>query len=119
LRHLGAARTGAYFSTAPFIGAVLAVTMFGEPITAGLAVAGLLIASGVYLHLAERHQHAHAHEAFEHEHRHVHDEHHEHQHEPGDPLGEPHTHPHRHRPMAHTHPHYPDLHHRHGHTRAS
>jgi drug/metabolite transporter (DMT)-like permease len=119
LRHLGAARTGAYFSTAPFIGAVLAVTLFGEPITAGLAVAGLLIAIGVYLHLAERHQHAHAHEAFEHEHRHVHDEHHQHQHEPGDPLGEPHAHPHAHLPMAHTHPHYPDLHHRHGHTRAS
>ncbi len=27
LRHLGAARTGAYFSTAPFIGAALAVAM--------------------------------------------------------------------------------------------
>jgi hypothetical protein len=30
LRHLGAARTGAYFSTAPFIGAALAVTIFHE-----------------------------------------------------------------------------------------
>src|SRR6185312_1591485 len=30
LRHLGAARTGAYFSTAPFIGAALAVIAFGE-----------------------------------------------------------------------------------------
>src|SRR5438309_4325010 len=43
LRYLGAARTAAYFSTAPFIGAALAVTLFGEPITTGLAVAGLLI----------------------------------------------------------------------------
>jgi drug/metabolite transporter (DMT)-like permease len=33
LRHLGAARTGAYFSTAPFIGAVLALPLFGEPPT--------------------------------------------------------------------------------------
>ena len=119
LRHLGAARTGAYFSTAPFIGALLAVTLFGEPVTAGLLVAGLLIAAGVYLHLAERHQHAHAHEAMEHEHRHIHDAHHQHQHLPGDPLGEPHSHPHRHLPISHSHPHYPDLHHRHGHTSAS
>jgi drug/metabolite transporter (DMT)-like permease len=33
LRHLGAARTGAYFSTAPFIGAALALPLFGEPPT--------------------------------------------------------------------------------------
>jgi len=118
LRYLGTARTGAYFSTAPFIGAVLAVTIFGEPVTAGLVIAGLLIASGVYLHLAERHEHEHAHEAVEHEHRHVHDAHHQHPHEPGDPLGEPHAHPHAHLPIAHTHAHYPDLHHRHPHARA-
>jgi drug/metabolite transporter (DMT)-like permease len=115
LRHLGAARTGAYFSTAPFIGALLAVTLFGEPVTAALVLAGLLIAAGVYLHLAEVHEHAHAHEALEHEHRHVHDAHHQHQHKPGDPLGEPHAHPHRHQRIVHKHPHYPDLHHRHGH----
>jgi drug/metabolite transporter (DMT)-like permease len=36
LRHLGAARTGAYFSTAPWIGAALAVALFGEPLTANL-----------------------------------------------------------------------------------
>ena len=119
LRHLGAARTGAYFSIAPFIGAGLAVTLFGEPVTAGLGVAGGLIAAGVYLHLAERHGHEHAHQPLDHEHRHVHDEHHRHQHEPGDPVGEPHSHPHRHLPTVHTHPHYPDLHHRHRHTRAS
>ena len=118
LRHLGAARTGAYFSTAPFIGAVLAVTLFGEPVTVGLVIAGLLIAGGVYLHLAERHQHAHPHEALQHEHRHVHDEHHQHSHMQGDPVGEPHTHPHRHLSIVHSHAHYPDLHHRHPHARA-
>jgi drug/metabolite transporter (DMT)-like permease len=117
LRHLGAARTAAYFSTAPFIGALLAVAMFGERVTAPLAGAGLLMAVGLYLHLAERHEHAHEHEAIEHEHRHVHDEHHRHQHAPGDPASEPHAHRHRHLPLVHAHPHYPDLHHRHGHAR--
>src|SRR6266478_2501637 len=40
LRHLGTARTMAYFSTAPFIGAVLAVALLGEPVTATLLAAG-------------------------------------------------------------------------------
>ena len=115
LRHLGTARTGAYFSTAPFIGAALAVALLGEPITAQLLGAGVLMAIGVYLHLAERHDHEHAHEALDHEHRHVHDEHHRHAHLLGDPAGEPHTHRHRHAPIVHKHPHYPDLHHRHAH----
>lgn len=115
LRHLGAARTGAYFSTAPFVGAVLAIGMFHEPITVRLVVAGVLMAVGLYFHLAEAHEHEHAHEALEHEHRHVHDAHHQHQHGPDDPSDEPHSHRHRHAPMAHKHPHYPDLHHRHGH----
>jgi drug/metabolite transporter (DMT)-like permease len=116
LRHLGAARTGAYFSTAPFIGAVLAIAMLGEPLTVRLVLAGLLMAVGLYLHLAEAHEHEHMHEAIEHEHRHLHDEHHRHAHMPGDPAGEPHTHRHRHLPLVHKHPHYPDLHHRHPHS---
>lgn len=115
LRHLGTARTAAYFSTAPFIGAVLALALFAEPITWQLVVAGLLMGVGVGLHLAERHEHTHIHGPMEHEHRHVHDEHHEHEHAPGDPPGEPHTHRHRHGRLAHAHPHYPDLHHRHSH----
>lgn len=115
LRHLGAARTGAYFSTAPFVGAVLAIGMFAEPVSARLLGAGLLMAIGLYLHLVEAHEHEHGHEAMEHEHRHVHDEHHQHQHGPDDPVGQPHTHRHRHLPIVHQHPHYPDLHHRHGH----
>jgi len=117
LRHLGAARAGAYFSTAPFIGAVLAIGLFGDPVTVPLVAAAILMAIGLYLHLAERHDHEHTHEAMEHTHRHSHDEHHQHRHEPGDPPGEPHTHPHRHQPMTHRHPHYPDLHHRHRHVR--
>ena len=115
LRHLGAARTGAYFSTAPFIGAALSLALFAEPVSLQLAVAAVLMGVGVWLHLSERHEHDHEHEALEHEHRHVHDDHHQHAHGPHDPPGEPHTHWHRHAPIRHKHPHYPDLHHRHGH----
>jgi drug/metabolite transporter (DMT)-like permease len=117
LRHLGAARTGAYFSTAPFIGAVLAVAMFHEPVSLSLVAAGALMAIGLYLHLAEAHEHEHEHDLIEHEHRHSHDVHHRHAHGPNDPAGEPHMHWHRHAPMTHKHPHYPDLHHRHRHAR--
>src|SRR5262249_11397151 len=38
LRHLGTARTGAYFSLAPFVGAVLAAIMLDEPLSARLLV---------------------------------------------------------------------------------
>ena len=119
LRHLGSARTGAYFSTAPFIGAILAVAIFNEPITARLIGAGILMAIGPYLHLSEAHEHEHQHEAIDHEHRHIHDAHHRHSHAPNDPLGEPHSHWHRHAPMIHKHPHYPDTHHRHEHAHTS
>src|ERR1700722_8497839 len=115
LRQLGSARTGAYFSTAPFIGAVLALALFGEPLTVRLIVAALLMGVGLWLHLVEHHEHEHSHEEMLHEHAHVHDEHHQHEHGPDDPTGEPHVHVHRHAPMVHRHPHYPDLHHRHGH----
>lgn len=116
LRHLGAARTGAYFSSAPFIGALLGLAMFHEPLTARLLIAGALMAVGLYLHLAESHEHEHAHELLEHDHMHVHDRHHRHNHRAADPPGLPHSHPHRHEPLVHKHPHYPDLHHRHTHT---
>jgi drug/metabolite transporter (DMT)-like permease len=115
LRHLGTARAGAYFSSAPFIGAVLAVALLGEPVTWRLLAAGGLMALGLWLHLTERHEHEHTHDEQEHEHRHVHDEHHQHLHAPDDPPGEPHSHPHRHAPLRHRHPHFPDLHHRHDH----
>ena len=113
LRHLGTARTGAYFSLAPFIGAVLAVVIFREAVTAQLVVAGLLMALGLWLHLSERHDHEHSHETLEHDHAHVHDEHHQHSHD--GPVTEPHSHWHRHAPLRHKHPHYPDLHHGHSH----
>lgn len=115
LRHLGSARTGAYFSAAPFIGAVLSIAIFGDPVTARLLTAALLMGAGLYLHLVEHHEHEHGHEELVHEHAHIHDEHHRHAHSEDDPPGEPHVHAHRHMPMVHRHPHYPDIHHRHPH----
>jgi drug/metabolite transporter (DMT)-like permease len=115
LRHLGTARTGAYFSTAPFIGAVAALLLLREPITLQLMIAGLLMGLGVWLHMTEDHEHEHVHEPMEHSHRHIHDEHHQHQHAADDPPGEPHTHWHRHDRLRHKHPHVPDMHHTHGH----
>ncbi|HET7157666.1 MAG TPA: DMT family transporter [Burkholderiales bacterium] len=114
LRHLGTARTGAYFSTAPFAGAGVAVFVFNEAVTPLLAVAGLLMACGVWLHLTERHQHAHRHEALEHEHEHEHDAHHQHEHVGIEPAAR-HTHLHRHEATSHTHVHFPDSHHQHKH----
>jgi len=114
LRHLGTARTGAYFSVAPFFGALLAVLM-GEPITMPLLMAGALMALGTWLHLTERHEHRHVHEPMEHSHEHVHDEHHLHAHDYPVTPGTKHSHRHRHEPLIHTHPHFPDTHHRHGH----
>jgi len=113
LRHLGTARTSAYFSLAPFIGAVLAIALLREGVTPNLVLAGLLMGFGLWMHLTERHDHEHQHEAFEHEHSHRHDEHHRHRHD--GPVSEPHSHWHRHVLLRHAHPHYPDLHHRHGH----
>jgi drug/metabolite transporter (DMT)-like permease len=115
LRGLGTARTGAYFSTAPFIGSAVAVIVLGEPVTAQLLVAAALMAIGVWLHLTERHEHEHVHATLVHTHSHVHDIHHRHAHKASDPPGEPHTHSHEHKPMRHTHPHVPDMHHTHRH----
>ena len=115
LRHLGTARTGAYYGTAPFIGAIVATIILGTPLTAPILAAGLLMALGAWLHLSERHTHDHTHETMEHVHRHVHDAHHQHEHGADDPPGEPHSHPHRHGPLTHVHPHWPDLHHQHRH----
>jgi len=118
LRHLGTARTGAYFSTAPFVGSIAAVIALGEPVTVQLLGAGALMALGVWLHLTEHHEHEHVHQPMAHAHPHVHDEHHRHAHDPLEPPGEPHTHAHEHKPLRHSHPHVPDMHHLHHHRRS-
>ena len=115
LRQIGTARTAAYFSVAPFVGAVLSIVLLGDGVSWQLAAAGVLMAAGVWLHLTERHVHNHAHEAVEHEHRHIHDDHHAHIHGASPKDGQPHSHRHTNEPLIHSHPHYPDTHHRHGH----
>jgi drug/metabolite transporter (DMT)-like permease len=115
LRSLGTARTGAYFSTAPFVGAILSVVLWHEPVTGPLLVAGGLMVFGVWLHLNEHHVHAHTHDSLSHAHLHSHDAHHQHSHALDDPAGDPHTHAHVHEALAHSHSHFPDTHHRHGH----
>jgi drug/metabolite transporter (DMT)-like permease len=123
LRHLGTARTGAYFSIAPFFGALLAVGLLGEPVTLQWVAAGLLMALGVALHLTEHHGHLHEHGPMEHSHAHshgaenLHHLHHQHGHARDQQItaaGE-HVHWHRHLPITHSHAHYPDAHHRHSH----
>lgn len=114
LRHLGSARTGAYFSIAPFFGAALAVLM-GDALTPQLVLAGALMALGVWLHLTEYHMHEHVHATVFHTHAHVHDEHHRHEHDFGWDGREPHTHAHHHAALTHSHPHFPDAHHQHRH----
>lgn len=115
LRLLGTARTGAYFATAPFIGAAVSFALLGESPDALFWLASVLIAAGVALHLSERHRHSHLHEPLAHGHSHTHDEHHRHDHDFAWDGTEPHSHPHQHVPMSHSHEHYPDIHHRHGH----
>jgi hypothetical protein len=115
LRGLGTARTGAYFSTAPFIGAAISVVLLGEA-TGGLFwLAAFLMAVGVWIHLTEHHEHEHQHEPLEHKHGHTHDVHHQHIHDFAWDGQEPHEHRHVHVEARHKHPHYPDIHHQHSH----
>jgi len=115
LRGLGTSRTGAYFSTAPFVGAAIAILFFNDETSVLFWVAAVLMGIGVWLHLTEYHEHEHLHDELAHSHSHLHDEHHKHKHDfPWDGK-EPHTHYHQHEPIKHSHPHYPDIHHRHKH----
>ncbi len=80
LRHLGSARTGAYFSAAPFIGAAIALGVFHETTSIWFWLAGILMAGGLYLHLTERHEHPHWHGEMQHSHAHFPDIQHRHEH---------------------------------------
>lgn len=115
LRHLGTARTGAYFSVAPFFGAAIAFAVLPEAASVAFWIAAGLMAAGVWLHVSERHEHTHVHDQLKHSHEHVHDEHHRHEHGFAWDGREPHSHEHEHGGLRHSHPHYPDLHHRHHH----
>jgi drug/metabolite transporter (DMT)-like permease len=111
---VGAARTASVFAAGPFVGATLALAAGAPWPGPRLVIAAAFIATGVWLHLSERHAHAHAHEAVEHEHMHTHDDlHHTHAHDPMPSVA--HSHVHRHDALTHEHEHGEDLHHRHRH----
>jgi drug/metabolite transporter (DMT)-like permease len=115
LRQLGSARTGAYFATAPFIGAVVALLLDGQPAEGAFWVASICMGLGVWLHVTEDHAHDHVHRPMAHSHAHRHDEHHQHEHAFDWDGTEPHSHSHAHGLLRHRHAHFPDIHHRHGH----
>lgn len=115
LRDLGAARTGAYFSTAPFAGAILSIVLLSETLSTQLIFGMIAMAVGVFLLLSDKHAHGHVHTSLSHDHRHEHDEHHQHEHGCEEAPNEVHSHIHTHKALEHSHPHCPDLHHRHGH----
>jgi drug/metabolite transporter (DMT)-like permease len=50
-RYLGAARTSAYYATAPFIGVLLSVALLGERLTWHFGVAAVVMMAGVWLAL--------------------------------------------------------------------
>lgn len=115
MREMGAARSSALFSTAPFIGALLSFLILRDPLDGRFVVGLLVMGLGAFLLVGEDHGHAHHHTYLTHEHRHRHDDdHHSHNHtNQSVPLD--HSHPHEHPAGPHEHPHAPDLHHRHDH----
>lgn len=114
-RELGAARAQVIFASAPFVGAVVAWVVLGEPRELAQVVAVPIALAGVALSLRSSHEHSHRHVAMEHEHEHTHDDgHHDHVHANG--FRGRHSHRHRHDELSHEHPHVPDLHHRHPHS---
>ena len=110
---LGSFRTGAFFSLAPFIGAVASLIILREWIGWVMFPAAGSMIIGAWLIISEKHSHLHLHEGITHTHSHVHDEHHLHKH--SKPFREPHTHEHVHRELTHVHVHWPDTYHRHEH----
>ena len=114
VRSLGAARQAAYFATAPFVGALVAIPLLGEqPLPVHLGAATLMGGRDPSSWRERGTLTPSVHEPVEHEHAHVHDEHHAHVHD--GVVTEPHSHVHRHASLHHDHPHLPDVHHRHGH----
>jgi len=114
LKGLGASRTGAFFSLAPFVGALLSIAIFREISALVIIPAFCLMAIGVWLIITENHFHAHLHQATTHIHLHNHDDLH-HNHDHLEECAECHTHEHTHNKLHHIHEHFPDTHHRHKH----
>ena len=112
---LGASRSQMVFSTAPFFGLLLSVTILEEAFTGAQAMAAGLIVVSLMILFSEKHGHVHRHDSWSHQHLHRHDDlHHHHEHD-GLQTAVNHVHGHVHNPQKHAHKHWPDLHHRHGH----
>ncbi len=71
-RLLGTARTGAYYSAAPFIGAAIGLLWLKEPVGRWFIPALALMTVGLAVHLTERHDHTHDHIPVNHAHAHSH-----------------------------------------------
>jgi len=118
MRSLGAARTSAFFGSAPFIGTIISLLLFRERPEVNLILSLPVMIVGTVFILWEDHVHVHKHERLEHAHRHTHDDNHhihEHDHEYDGEKNKEHTHWHIHEELEHEHPHTPDIHHRHLH----
>lgn len=113
-RDLGAARTSAYYATAPFIGVVISWIVLKEPITSTFSIALFIMLFGTYFAVTENHAHRHSHIQVTHEHKHNHSDGHHNHHHKENVTGE-HSHEHTHEHLVHEHAHLPDLHHRHSH----
>lgn len=113
-RHLGAARTSAYYAAAPFIGVIISWLVLKESISISFFIALSIMLVGTYFAMTEKHLHMHLHENITHEHTHSHDDmHHIHTHK--EDIKGDHSHIHSHEIIEHKHPHTPDTHHRHKH----
>jgi len=116
LRRVGAARTGALFGIAPFVGVALSLIIFRQlPQLTFFLSLPLMVLAAVLL-AREKHEHKHIHTEVTHTHSHKHDDaHHEHVHAAKNAEGVSHAHEHSHQDLSHSHPHAPDPHHRHEH----
>ena len=112
LRSLGAARTGAYYAAAPFVGSAIALVWLRESVGRFYVPALGLMAIGLAIHLTERHEHDHLHSPLAHAHRHYHEDAH-HRHDVATASSD--AAEHLHEPVAHRHGHTPDDHHLHEH----
>jgi len=112
-KHLGAAKTSAYYSVAPFLGVAFSIILLGEQpaIRFYIACMIMVVATVIMVKDSTALQHTHEHEhVHTHEHRHgdiVHTHEHTHKHT--------HTHIHEGEESAHTHLHEEIPEHMHGH----
>ncbi|MFN9546097.1 MAG: hypothetical protein ACK6AD_03360 [Cyanobacteriota bacterium] len=111
LRELGPIREAVLFSTASFVGALFAVVVLRDSLSAHLLLAAGLMAAGVALLLREQHSHLHRHEPLHDAHAHAHA--HRHRHDPR--AFQRNANPHHEHEHEHAHPHASDAHHRHQH----